>query len=90
MVDPSIKVHGTPYVHARCYASVFISSCRSRGIVWARHFSGLGPCVAEAAGALHLPCADPGYSSPMRADQHELPTPRTTLGARYVRVLVWC
>jgi hypothetical protein len=26
----------------------------------------------------------------MRADQHELPTPRTTLRARYVRVLVWC
>ena len=26
----------------------------------------------------------------MRADHHELPTPRTTLRARYVRVLVWC
>jgi len=26
----------------------------------------------------------------MRDDQHELPTPRTTLRARYVRVLVWC
>jgi Zn finger protein HypA/HybF involved in hydrogenase expression len=26
----------------------------------------------------------------MCADQHELPTPRTTLRSRYVRVLVWC
>ena len=26
----------------------------------------------------------------MRADHHELPTPRTTLRSRYVRVLVWC
>ena len=26
----------------------------------------------------------------MRADQHELPTPRTTLRTGYVRVLVWC
>jgi hypothetical protein len=26
----------------------------------------------------------------MRADHHELPTPRTTLSARYVRVLVRC
>ena len=26
----------------------------------------------------------------MRADHHELPTLRTTLRARYVRVLVWC
>ena len=32
----------------------------------------------------------PGYSSPMRADQHELPTPRTTLRTGYVRVRVWC
>jgi hypothetical protein len=31
----------------------------------------------------------PGYSSPMRADQHELPT-RTTLRTGYVRVRVWC
>ena len=26
----------------------------------------------------------------MRADQHELPTPRTTPRTGYVRVLVWC
>jgi hypothetical protein len=26
----------------------------------------------------------------MRADHHELPTPRTTLRTGYVRVLVWC
>jgi Zn finger protein HypA/HybF involved in hydrogenase expression len=26
----------------------------------------------------------------MRADQHELPTPRTTLRTGYVRVRVWC
>ncbi len=26
----------------------------------------------------------------MRDDLHELPTPRTTLQSRYVRVLVWC
>jgi len=26
----------------------------------------------------------------MRDDHHELPTPRSTLRARYVRVLVWC
>jgi hypothetical protein len=26
----------------------------------------------------------------MRADHHELPTPRTTLQTGYVRVLVWC
>ena len=26
----------------------------------------------------------------MRADHHELPTPRTTLSSRYVVVLVWC
>ena len=26
----------------------------------------------------------------MRADQHELPTPCTTLRTGYVRVLVWC
>jgi hypothetical protein len=26
----------------------------------------------------------------MRDDLRELPTPRTTLQSRYVRVLVWC
>ena len=26
----------------------------------------------------------------MRTDQHELPTPRTTLRTGYVRVRVWC
>ena len=26
----------------------------------------------------------------MRDDLHELPTPRTTLQARYVRLFVWC
>ena len=35
-----------------------------------------------------LPLVDAGER--MRDDQHELPTPRTTLRTSYVRVLVWC
>jgi hypothetical protein len=34
--------------------------------------------------------AEPGQGDAMRDDLHELPTPRTTLESRYVRVLVWC
>jgi hypothetical protein len=34
--------------------------------------------------------APPNRGQAMRDDLHELPTPRTTLQSRYVRVLVWC